>query len=169
MKQADVLLMMMLFPHEFTDEQVALAWEYYVPFTTHDSSLSPGVHAVMALRLGLLDEAWGFWRQSYGIDLHGGAEEGLHIAANGMNWQIAVFGFGGVQTAMTTDTLTLRPKLPVAWTRLAFPLVWKGQQVYIEITPELVKIRNRSGEALSVTVSGQSAIVPPESSADFAQ
>ncbi len=70
LKQADVLLLMMLFPHEFTDAEVALAWDYYLPYTTHDSSLSPGVHALIALRLGLIDEAWSFWKRSYGIDLN---------------------------------------------------------------------------------------------------
>lgn len=167
LKQADVLLLMALFPHEFTDTEVALAWDYYLPYTTHDSSLSPGVHALIALRLGLTDEAWSFWKRSYGIDLYGGAEEGLHIAANGMIWQIAVFGFGGMQTAMNAETLTLSPSLPDHWKRLAFPVIWKGQRALVEITAADVKINNRSGKALPVNVHGQAAIIPPESSMTF--
>lgn len=167
MKQADVLLLMMLFPHEFTDAEVAKAWEYYLPFTTHDSSLSPGVHAVIALRLGLHQPAWDFWQRSYGIDLHGGAEEGLHIAALGMNWQIAVFGFAGVQTAMVNDTLTLNPRLPSAWKRLAFPLLWKGQSVFIDIHPDDVTVTNRSPQAMPIQVFRQSAILASQSSLTF--
>ncbi|MBE2183532.1 MAG: glycoside hydrolase family 65 protein [Anaerolineae bacterium] len=167
LKQADVLLLMALFPHEFSDSEVALAWDYYLPYTTHDSSLSPGVHALVALRLGMTGEAWSFWKRSYGIDLHGGAEEGLHIAANGMLWQIAVFGFGGLHSAMYAETLTLSPTLPAQWKRLAFPVIWKGQRAFIEMTASEVKINNRSSKALPVSVHGQAAIIPPGSSMAF--
>lgn len=168
LKQADVLLLMMLFPHEFSDDEVAQAWRYYLPYTTHDSSLSPGVHAIVALRLGLLDEAWAFWQRSYGIDLHGGAEEGIHIAAAGINWQMAVLGFGGVQTAMQTDVLTLAPRLPAAWTRLAFPLTWRGQALYVDVQPYRVEISNRSNAALTVSVNGCTATIDVGSTVDFA-
>lgn len=155
MKQADVLLLMMLFPQEFTDDEVQQAWDYYLPYTTHDSSLSPGVHAVVALRLGLMEQAMAFWKQSAEIDLNDGAEEGIHIAAAGMNWQIAVFGFGGVQSAMNVDQLTLAPVLPEGWTRLAFPLNWKGQRVFIDVQGGEVSIMNLSDEPLTLALYGQ--------------
>ncbi|MGB9620121.1 MAG: glycoside hydrolase family 65 protein, partial [Armatimonadota bacterium] len=60
LKQADVL-MMMLFPEEFNLQEIAQAWEYYLPYTTHDSSLSAGAHAIVACRLGLREQAWEFW------------------------------------------------------------------------------------------------------------
>lgn len=168
LKQADVLLLMQLFPQEFSDAEVAQAWDYYLPYTTHDSSLSPGVHAIVALRLGLLEQAWAFWQQSYGIDLNGGAEEGIHIASAGMNWQIAVFGFGGLQTAMNTDRLTLTPHLPDRWTRLAFPVIWGGQRAYVDIRPGVAKVSNHSDAPLIVTVAGASAIVPARGLVEFA-
>ncbi len=160
LKQADVLLLMMLFPHEFTDDEVMQAWEYYLPYTTHDSSLSPGVHALIALRLGLIDWAVGLWRQSCNLDLSGGAEEGIHIAAAGINWQIAVLGFGGVQTAMNTDTLTLAPHLPPTWTRLAFSVTWRGQSAWVDIRPAQVSITNRSQALLSAIVCHRDVLVP---------
>jgi len=39
LKQADVLMLMMLFPGEFSDAEVRRAWDYNLPLTTHDSSL----------------------------------------------------------------------------------------------------------------------------------
>ncbi|MBI5866090.1 MAG: glycoside hydrolase family 65 protein [Planctomycetes bacterium] len=115
LKQADVLMLMALFPNEFSDQQVRAAWDYYLPYTTHDSSLSPGVHALIACRLGLLDEAWRFWRQACAIDLdtqHGGASEGVHIANCGAIWQMAIFGFAGLRSALQRDIPTLSPRLP---------------------------------------------------------
>jgi trehalose/maltose hydrolase-like predicted phosphorylase len=163
LKQADVLMLMMLFPHEFTDAEVRAAWDHYVPYTTHDSSLSAGAHAIVACRLGLLDEALAFWRRSCAQDLdfaHGGAAEGIHIAGAGANWQMAVFGFAGMATAPQAQALTLRPRLPAGWTRLAFPVVWRGTPVYVDITPAGCVIANRGSRALDAVVNGAPLTVP---------
>lgn len=170
LKQADVLMLMMLFPQEFSDAEIRQAWEYYVPYTTHDSSLSAGAHAILGCRLGLLEEAWSFWQMSSSIDLdlrHGGASEGIHIASSGANWQIAVFGFAGVMSAMGADTLTLNPKLPNAWTKLAFPFVWKGTPCYIEITKDACLVTNNGQENLTVTCAGQTVITSAGSTTIF--
>jgi len=159
LKQADVLLLMLLFPGEFSDAEVQQAWDYYLPYTTHDSSLSPGVHAIIALRLGLAEQAWAFWQRSLGIDLDGGAEEGIHSAAQGMIWQIAVFGFGGLRTAMQAEDLTLAPRLPALWTRLAFPVLWKGQRVYVDVQRAGVTIENRSDRDLRVAIYAESVTI----------
>lgn len=166
LKQADVLLLMMLFPGEFTDAEVRAAWDYYLPYTTHDSSLSPGVHAIIAARLGLDEQARRFWRQSVHIDDDNGAAEGIHIAAHGVNWQIAVTGFGGLHTAMSSDVLTFTPALPSNWTRLAFPLIWHGQPVYVTVQPGRLTVRNDSDRPLDVVVSGVAYSVPPGQSVD---
>ncbi|HEY3376746.1 MAG TPA: glycosyl hydrolase family 65 protein [Armatimonadota bacterium] len=163
LKQADVLMLMMLFPQEFTDAEVRCAWEYYLPYTTHDSSLSAGAHAVIACRLGLLDDAWAFWLHSTGLDLdvtHGGAAEGIHIASCGVNWQIAIYGFAGMASAMAAEHLTLRPQLPAQWSRLSFPILWKGCPVHIDISQEACTVTNRGEQELSVQVDEQHVVIP---------
>jgi len=167
LKQADVLMLMMLFPREFTDEEVAAAWDYYLPLTTHDSSLSAGVHAIVACRLGRTGEAWDFWEQSCGIDLDGGAAEGVHIAAAGNNWQIAVLGFAGLSSAMHTDVLTLDPRIPPAWSRLAFPIVWRRCPVQVDITAGRTAVTNRGDCDLKVSVAGQARTVRPGTTETF--
>ena len=155
LKQPDVLLLMMLFPGEFTEAEMRRAWDYYVPLTTHDSSLSPGVHAIMAARLGKMEEAWTFWRRSAELDLdieHGAVAQGIHIAAAANNWQVAVLGFGGMSTVMESDTLTLNPRLPEEWDALEFPVVWKGSPLSIRITQNEVTVRNDGPSALQVSV-----------------
>lgn len=135
-KQGDVLMMMWLFPGEFTREQMQQAWDHYEPLCTHDSSLSAGVHALMAARLGMMDRAWEFWQKTAAIDLdtaHGGAEQGIHIANCASAWMVAVMGFGGLADAMESDDLTLNPSLPPSWTKLSFPLVWKGRKVRVTV------------------------------------
>ncbi len=165
LKQADVLMMMMLFPGEFTDREVQRAWTYYQPYTTHDSSLSAGIHAIVALRLGLDDEAWRFWESAKSIDLdvkHGGAAEGIHIAGAAANWMVAVLGFGGMKTAMQSETLTLHPRLPKCWSRLAFPIVWHRCPVHVEILPGSVRVLNQGSESLRVQVHDEERSIAPD-------
>ena len=161
LKQADVLMLMMLFPNEFSDSEVQTAWDYYLPKTTHDSSLSAGAHAIIACRLGLYQEAWRFWEMSSRIDIEGGAAQGIHIASCGVNWQIAVFGFAGISTAFVSEVLQLRPRLPAQWTRLAFPLVWKGTPVRIELTPGRTQVTNCGTAPLDIEIDGFKSTVAP--------
>jgi trehalose/maltose hydrolase-like predicted phosphorylase len=163
LKQADVLMLMMLFPNEFSDADVKAAWDYYLPYTTHDSSLSPGAHAIVACRLGLSEAAWSFWKQTAGIDLdlaHGGAAEGIHIANAAATWMVAVLGFAGMATAMESDVLTLRPALPKTWSRLSFPLVWKGVAVHVDIEPGRLTVSHAGTQPLPICVAGVRHSVP---------
>lgn len=162
-KQADVLMLMALFPHEFSDPEVAQAWDFYLPYTTHDSSLSPGVHAMVAARLDRLEDALRFFHAAAGVDLdvaRGGAREGIHIANAGALWQAAVFGFAGLRTALQADRLTLNPRLPPSWTRLAFPLVWRGVPVDVDLRRDAVSLTNHGSRPLEASVSGQPRIIP---------
>jgi kojibiose phosphorylase len=163
-------MMMALWPREFTDAEVRRAWDYYVPYTTHDSSLSAGIHAIVACRLGIDEAAWNFWRHSAETDLdveHGGAAEGIHIAGAGANWQIVVLGFAGLATALQSDHLSLRPRLPREWSRLAFPLVWKGCPAFVDIVPGATTIRNRGTRPMQAEVDKRVETIPPGTSVTF--
>ncbi|HUU96352.1 MAG TPA: glycosyl hydrolase family 65 protein, partial [Phycisphaerae bacterium] len=165
LKQADVLMLMMLFPDEFSDAELRRAWDYYLPLTTHDSSLSAGVHAIVAARLGLMDEAWSFWQSASGLDVdveRRSAAEGVHIANAAALWQAAVFGFAGMRTALQADVLTLRPRLPATWSRLAFPIVWHGCPVYVDVTRGGVTVTNRGPHPLEVRVHDEPRRLAPQ-------
>ena len=162
LKQADVLLMMAMFPDEFTDAEVRIAWDTYVPVTTHDSSLSAGIHAIIALRLELYEDAWKFFLKSADIDLdvtHGGASQGIHIAGCACNWQVIVFGFAGMLSAMQSEHLSLNPNLPAGWQKLCFPIVWKGTPLQIEITKTSTIIKNQGDKPINIELRGQTITV----------
>jgi kojibiose phosphorylase len=172
LKQADVLMLMMLFPHEFSDTEVRRAWSYYVPLTTHDSSLSPGVHAVIAARLGLREEAWSMWSRACAVDLDatgGGAAEGVHIANAAALWQTVVFGYLGVRTALQSSRLVLAPRLPRAWTRVRLPMVWRGCPVTIDADHQRVRVHNGSSDhAVRLRIGGRDVDVAPDGFVDGA-
>ncbi len=174
LKQADVLMLMALFPGEFSDQEVATAYDYYLPYTTHDSSLSAGAHCLVACRLGRHDDAWRFWLRGSRLDLpkqdggEGGAAEGIHIAGAGATWQMLVLGFAGMRTALQAEEFTLAPGLPRGWRRLAFGVVWKGQPVQVAIEPHGVEVANRSDRPLAAIVHGQRRVIGPGSAEHFA-
>ena len=51
------LLLPFFFSSEYTDKQKQANFDYYEPRCTHESSLSPGIHAILAAELGRLDVA----------------------------------------------------------------------------------------------------------------
>ncbi|MDR2566786.1 MAG: hypothetical protein LBC97_12195 [Bifidobacteriaceae bacterium] len=92
LKQADVILLMSLFPDEFTDRQVRAAYTYYKPYCVHDSSLSPAAHVMVARRLGLDEDVRSLVADMLAVDFdpdRGGAAEGMHIANCACIWQLA--------------------------------------------------------------------------------
>ena len=143
LKQADVLEMMMLFPGEFTQNQLVANYDYYEPITTHDSSLSAAVHGILAAHMGRMKEAEDFLDKVIDIDLSPekrGAEEGIHIANCGGLWQLIVYGFAGLKSAMWEEDVVLHPHLPKEWQQLEFPLMWHGEKKRVVVTHEGYKI-----------------------------
>ncbi|MFW6161380.1 MAG: glycoside hydrolase family 65 protein, partial [Planctomycetota bacterium] len=53
LKQADVLMLLLLWPDAFSRLLKRACWDYYETRTTHDSTLSASVHSVVASDLGL--------------------------------------------------------------------------------------------------------------------
>ncbi len=162
-KQADVIMLQTLFPLDFTDAECRAAWDEYVPYTTHDSSLSVGIHALMALRLDMRDAAYEYFQKGLYKDLDvkgGGAEDGIHIAGCGCNWMVAIFGFAGLLSALQSNTLSLHPRLPRQWSRLAFPVMWKGSPAYVSVMADGTTVTNRGDRDLAVSVWGEQRILP---------
>lgn len=138
-KQADVLMLPHLFPQAFSRQTLAANYHYYEPITDHGSSLSPAIHAAIAARLGLHDDAERYWRQSLWLDLSnvmGNSVLGVHAAGMGGTWQALVFGFLGVR--FTEDGPVLHPdaasRLPQRWRGVRLRLAWRGRAYPIEVT-----------------------------------
>lgn len=154
-KQPDVLQMMFLFASEFSKGELKQAFDYYMPYCTHDSSLSPGIHGLIAAQLGINDVAWDFWKETSNLDLNvkkGKAENGIHIACSAATWQYVVFGFAGVKHAVESNVLTINPNLPKQWEKISFPLSWKGHSVKVTINKTEVVVENKSNKPLAVSI-----------------
>lgn len=143
-KQADVIALMSLFPKEFTEHQVQTAYEYYKPMTTHDSSLSPAVHALVANRLGMNQEVSEFLDKTLAVDMElarKGAEDGIHIANCGALWQMVIQGFLGMRPAYQGEELCVVPNLPNFIQSIETRLTWKGRKYQVYANEKEVSIR----------------------------
>lgn len=137
-KQADVLMLLFLFPELFPREIVAANYAYYEPLTDHGSSLSPPVHATIAARLGRREEAEAYWRQGLFLDLTDvmhNSSLGVHPAAMGGSWQALVTGFLGVTFSDAGPMVAPEAldRLPEPWRSLALKLQWRGHSFPVEL------------------------------------
>ncbi len=157
-KQADVVALLALLPEEFPGAAGANNFDYYAPRCDHGSSLSPSMHGLAAARLGQSETALRYLLRSAAIDLsdrHAGTDGGVHIAALGGNWMVAVLGFAGL--SLRSDGLSLEPKLPAAWRSLAFAVQWRGRSLKIKIDQEKQRIEAHleEGEPMTLTLRGK--------------
>ena len=63
-KQPDVLLMQFLQDRMFSSDSRKVNYDYYEPRCSHESSLSPSIHSILAAELGMADEAYDFWQHA---------------------------------------------------------------------------------------------------------
>ena len=144
LKQADLVLLLTLFP-EFSLEEKTAIWNYYEPLTLHDSTLSYGVHANLAASLSIDQKALEYFEKSVLLDLedimNNTGKEGLHFGAFGASWQALIMGFAGIRTK--DNVLTVNPHLPKHWKNLRFYLYYKQEKYAVEITdntPNIMKV-----------------------------
>src|SRR5262249_61615887 len=105
-KQSDVVQLIAMLWDDLDAETRRANFLYYEPRTAHGSSLSPGVHALVAARLALGDIAARYLDQTADIDLGnnmGNAAGGVHAAALGSFWQAVVFGVAGVRPSPSDE------------------------------------------------------------------
>lgn len=135
-KQADVVMMMALLgenvgaPQGFDVREVMLNnWNTYYPRCDQGSSLSPAMHAWVASRLNLPDEAYEMFYHAAHIDLQdnkGNVGDGMHAAACGGVWQALIFGFCGLHIDANSQLAT-DPRLPAHWREVSFNVYYRGE------------------------------------------
>ena len=127
-KQADTLQGFYFFEDHFAKEELQRHYEFYEPFTVHESSLSPCVHSVLASALGKTDEAYTLYLRTARLDLddyNKEVHEGLHITSMAGTWLSIVEGFAGMR--IKNGKLHFTPRLPKHWKNLSFKVIFQGE------------------------------------------
>jgi alpha,alpha-trehalose phosphorylase len=150
-KQTDLLLALALFSDQFDAAMKKRCYDYYSPYITGDSSLSACGQSLIASEVGDAEAAYGFFRVTARMDLddiHMNAKDGVHIAAMGGTWIAVVMGFGGL--LVVDGILGFRPRLPAGWTRLTFPISFRGRRLKVAIDREGTTYQLIQGAALKL-------------------
>lgn len=154
-KQADVVLATYLLPDAFSDAAKRANFLFYEERDEQSSSLSPGTYAILGAEVGEIERAYRSFRVSAYRDLiFRKNNDGIHAACLGGTWQACVNGFGGLR--VRAEGLHFRPRLPSAWNRLAYAVLWQGRRIAVEITQTTVSARLMTGKPLAVTIHGRS-------------
>jgi trehalose/maltose hydrolase-like predicted phosphorylase len=153
-KQADVVALMALLPDEFPGAMAESNFRYYEPRCAHGSSLSAGMHALVAARLGDADMARRHLRHAATADLEldPNSAGGIRIAGLGGVWQAVVLGFAGL--GLGGGAISVNPRLPKEWRSMSFAVFWRGRSVKIRIAGTLVQVAISAGEAVEVRIAG---------------
>jgi kojibiose phosphorylase len=158
-KQADVVMLLYLAPDGLSPAIMKKNFTHYERRTLHKSSLSASVHAFVAGRLGLTDQAYRYLQISALSDLrdvYGNTAEGMHAAALGGTWQSVVGGLVGAH--VEGGVLSFTPHLPAKWRSLGFALVWRGLVLDVVVENRAVSVhcqapaRKSSSRTKAVTI-----------------
>ncbi|PNR94330.1 glycoside hydrolase family 65 protein [Petrotoga sp. 9PWA.NaAc.5.4] len=142
-KQADVIMLLLLLDEEFDLETKKVNYEYYEKRTMHKSSLSPSMYSIMGLKVGDTHNAYEYFIKTVMTDLEdnqGNTEYGLHAASSGGSWQSVVYGFAGLSIDKE-GILSFNPWLPKLWEKLAFKVVLRNTEIFISIYKDKVIIQ----------------------------
>jgi maltose phosphorylase len=134
-KQADTLQGFYMFEEHFSIEELERHFDFYEPFTVHESSLSPCVHSIQAAKLNRTEQAYEFYLRAARLDLddyNHEVEDGLHITSMAGTWMSIVEGFGGMR--VLNNTLSFSPKIPKGWNSYSFKVNFRKQVLTIHVT-----------------------------------
>jgi maltose phosphorylase len=161
-KQADVLQGIYLFEDDYDMATIKRNFDFYEPYTVHESSLSPSIHSVLASLLGYTSKAYELYLRTARLDLddyNREVKEGLHITSMAGTWLSIVEGFGGMR--IKNDRLFLNPVLPEAWKSFSFMMRFRNNLIRVRATMKKTTILNLSDQPIPVTFKGKEYLVEP--------
>ncbi len=164
-KQADVTMLFYLLPredlraifeqlgYEFDEEMVERNVGYYLPRSSHGSTLDLVVHAAV---VDLVDRNMGW--ELFGMalradveDIQGGTTaEGIHMGAMAGTVDIVLRHYAGID--VTSDVLSVSPRLPDVLDGLKAKVHHHGVWVDLDVRPEWVHLSVERGAPRAITV-----------------
>ena len=151
-----------MFEDQFTTEELERHFDFYEPFTVHESSLSPCLHSIQAAVLDRMDQAYEFYLRTSRLDLddyNNDTEDGCHITSMAGTWMTVVKGFGGMRNS--ENMLHFSPFIPNEWKAFAFKVRYRGALLEVKVGQERTEIINHSDKKVSVEVDGKIFEIEP--------
>lgn len=167
-QKADVLQGLYLFEGSFDLDSIRRNYSFYEPRTVHESSLSPGLHAVIAAKIGDVEKAYALFLRSARLDLddyYQETQDGCHITGMGGTWLAVVEGFGGMR--IINEQLHFHPIMPPQWQSYTFKIRFRDHLLDITVTPKSIKILNQAEEPINFYLFNKSETISANNLANF--
>ena len=161
-KQADTLQGFYLFEDQFDNSEIARHYDFYEPFTVHESSLSPCVHSILAAKLDRIPKAYQLYLRTSRLDLddyNKEVEEGFHITSMAGTWMSIVEGFGGMR--VVEDKLSFTPRIPQEWKAYSFKVNFRNRVLKVTVTKEQTNFELEGEQEMSIRVYGKRVVLAP--------
>ena len=161
-KQADLLQGFYFFENDFSVEELEKHYDFYEPYTVHESSLSPCVHSIQAAKLDRMEQAYQFYLRTSRLDLddyNHEVEEGLHITSMAGTWMSIVEGFGGMR--IKNDKLSFSPKIPDLWKAYSFKVNFRNQILTVNVSKEDTTFNLKGDQPMKILVNNKLLTISP--------
>ncbi len=161
-KQADILQGFYFFEDHFTQKELENHFDFYEPFTVHESSLSPCVHSIQAAKLGRMEQAYNFYLRTSRLDLddyNKEVEEGLHITSMAGTWMSIVEGFGGMR--IQENTLSFTPQIPEQWSSYSFKLNFRNTIITVTVNTKETSFSILGNQEVNIQVNHKKVLLIP--------
>ena len=161
-KQADTLQGFYFFENQFSYKELERHFDFYEPFTVHESSLSPCVHSILAAKLNRIEQAYTFYLRTSRLDLddyNKEVHEGLHITSMAGTWMSIVEGFGGMR--IKEGLLSFEPKIPDQWHGYSFKINFRNQVLQIKVEKGKTSFSLEGERDLEILVNGKKHLISP--------
>lgn len=155
-KQADVLQGLFFLGDRYDLATKKRNFDFYEPFTVHESSLSPCVHSILACELGYQEKAYEMYLRTARLDLdnyNNDTEDGCHTTSMAGTWMSVVHGFGGLR--VKDGVLHLNPFIPGHWSSFSFKVMFRGSRLKVNVKGHETLIVNETDAPAVLNVNGK--------------
>lgn len=155
-KQADVLQGLFFLGDHYDLATKKRNFDFYEPFTVHESSLSPCVHSILACELGYQEKAYEMYLRTARLDLdnyNNDTEDGCHTTSMAGTWMSVVHGFGGLR--VKDGVLHLNPFIPGHWSSFSFKVMFRGSRLKVNVKGKETIIVNETDTPAVLNVNGK--------------
>ena len=159
-KQADTLQSMLIFEDDYDLDTIKRHFDFYEPFTVHESSLSPCIHTILASVAGYQSKAYDLYLRTARLDLddyNNDTADGCHITSMGGTWMAFVKGFGGMR--VKAGKISFAPFIPENWNSYSFRINFRDSVLEIKVNKQSVCIDNFSPKDLTIILYDQEQFI----------
>ncbi|MGV3587813.1 MAG: glycosyl hydrolase family 65 protein [Adhaeribacter sp.] len=166
--QPDVLQGLYLLEERYNLATIRRNYDFYASRTVHEAAILPGISAVLAAKLGYLEQAYDCFMRSarYNLDDYSHQTEyGCDFSSMADAWLAVVKGFGGMR--VLNNELYLNPIKPEQWQSYSFKIRFRGHLLDITVAQSTIKILNQADQPLTFYLYGKAENIPANNIGSF--